>query len=165
MRDAIANEEIILYYQPKLNLSTGECTRVEALVRWRHPVRGLVPPDQFIPLAEQTGLIRPLTKWVLTSAIRQCRGWQDAGMDLGVAVNLSMRNLHDPELVEQIAGLLRHWGVDPSLLKVEVTESAVMRPVLGFSEGIFSIDMEKRAESASTSIRCTLRVTLGSAQI
>src|SRR5207302_2938199 len=83
-------------------------------------------PDQFIPLAEQTGLIRPLTRWVLSAAISQCRAWQDAGLDIGVAVNLSMRNLHDPDLVGQIAELLDTWDVAPALLKVEVTESAVM---------------------------------------
>jgi predicted signal transduction protein with EAL and GGDEF domain len=126
LRDAIHNDELILYYQPKLSLSTGRCIRVEALVRWRHSKRGLVAPDQFIPLAEQTGLIRPLTKWVLSAAVRQCRLWQDAGMTISVAVNLSMRNLHDPDLVEQIAALLQTYGVAAQLLKVEVTESAVM---------------------------------------
>lgn len=126
LRDAINNEELVLYYQPKLSLSTGRCIRVEALVRWRHPKRGLVPPDQFIPLAEQTGLIRPLTKWVLSAAVRQCREWQDTGTGIGVAVNLSTRNLHDPDLVDQIATLLRDYRVAAELLKVEVTESAVM---------------------------------------
>ncbi len=126
LRNAIENDELVLYYQPKLSLSTGTCVRVEALVRWRHPRRGLVPPDQFIPLAEQTGLIRPLTKWVLSAAVRQCRLWKDAGRELEIAVNLSMRNVHDPELVDQIADLLRRWDVSPSLLKVEVTESAIM---------------------------------------
>jgi diguanylate cyclase (GGDEF)-like protein/PAS domain S-box-containing protein len=126
LREAIENDDLVLYYQPKLNLRTGQCQRLEALVRWRHPRRGLIPPDQFIPLAEQTGLIRPLTEWVLAAAIRQCRVWQDAGLDMGVAVNLSMRNLHDPDLVSQIAELLGAWEVPAGLLKVEVTESAVM---------------------------------------
>lgn len=126
LREAIEHDQLLLYYQPKLSLRTGTCSRVEALVRWAHPKRGLVAPDQFIPLAEQTGLIRPLTKWVLSAAVRQCRIWRDAGLNIGVAVNLSMRNLHDPELVGQIAGLLQTWHVPPDLLKVEVTESAVM---------------------------------------
>ncbi len=126
LREAIDNDQLVLHYQPKVSLSTGDCVRVEALVRWNHPQRGLVPPDQFIPLAEQTGLIRPLTKWVLAAAVRQVRVWQDAGLAIAVAVNLSMRNLHDRDLVEQVAELLRTWDVPPTSLKVEVTESAVM---------------------------------------
>jgi diguanylate cyclase (GGDEF)-like protein/PAS domain S-box-containing protein len=126
LRAAIANDELVLHYQPKLSLRTGRCDQVEALVRWQHPERGLVPPDHFIPLAEQTGLIKPLTGWVLTEAIRQCRAWQESGLDISVAVNLSMRNLHDPELVDMVARLLEASGISPTMLKLEVTESAVM---------------------------------------
>jgi diguanylate cyclase (GGDEF)-like protein/PAS domain S-box-containing protein len=126
LRAAIERNDLVLHYQPKINLQTGQCNRVEALVRWQHPERGLIPPDQFIPLAEQTGLIKPLTQWVLGAAIHQCRAWQDSGLHIAVAVNLSMRNLHDPELVEQVAHLLRANGVLPAALKVEVTESALM---------------------------------------
>jgi predicted signal transduction protein with EAL and GGDEF domain len=126
LRAAIERDELVLHYQPKVNLRTGHCDRVEALVRWRHCERGLIPPDQFIPLAEQTGLIKPLTHWVLNAAIRQCRAWQDAGLDIAVGVNLSMRNLHDPDLVSYVADLLTTTGVRPSALKAEVTESALM---------------------------------------
>lgn len=126
LRDAIEHDQLVLHYQPKLDLTTGRCVRVEALARWRHPKRGIMPPDQFIPLAEQTGLIRPLTRWVLAAAVRQCRAWHDAGLAMAVAVNLSVRNLHDPELVDYIAELLNTWGVASSWLIVEVTESAVM---------------------------------------
>ena len=95
-------------------------------MRWQHPQRGLIPPDQFIPLAEQTGLIKQLTNWVLSAAIRQCRAWRDSGLDIAVGVNLSMRNLHDPELVGLVSQLLASHEVSPSALKVEVTESALM---------------------------------------
>ncbi len=126
LRAAIERDELILHYQPKVSLRTGRCDRVEALVRWQHPLRGLIPPDDFIPLAEQTGLIKPLTQWVLHAALRQCRAWQDSGLDISVGVNLSMRNLHDPDLVEQISHLLEVTGVRPASLKLEVTESALM---------------------------------------
>src|SRR5712691_9733920 len=95
LRRAIANQELRLYYQPKAALNAGLVNSVEALVRWQHPTQGFIPPDQFIPLAEQTGLILPLTNWVVETALEQCRRWLDAGLDLGVAVNLSMWNLRD----------------------------------------------------------------------
>jgi EAL domain-containing protein (putative c-di-GMP-specific phosphodiesterase class I) len=126
LRAAIEQDELVLYYQPKVCLRTGRCDRVEALVRWQHPQRGLVPPDDFIPLAEQTGLIKSLTQWVIHSALRQCRVWLDEGLDISVGVNLSMRNLHDPDLVEQISQLLAATGVPAAALNLEVTESALM---------------------------------------
>jgi len=126
LRKAIANSELRLYYQPKADLHTGLVNGVEALVRWQHPTQGFIPPDQFIPLAEQTGLIAPLTRWVVETAIRQCREWLDAGRELRVAVNLSARNLHDPGIPEAIADLLAQYGVPPHLLCCEITESAVM---------------------------------------
>jgi diguanylate cyclase (GGDEF)-like protein/PAS domain S-box-containing protein len=126
LRQAIEQEQLTLHYQPKVGVRTGTVTGVEALVRWQHPERGLIPPDRFIPLAEQTGLIRPLTRWVLNAALRQCNTWRQAGLEIPVSVNLSMRNLHDPELPEVIAKLLARWGVPPTGLRVEVTESAVM---------------------------------------
>jgi EAL domain-containing protein (putative c-di-GMP-specific phosphodiesterase class I) len=126
LRRAISSDELVLHYQPKAEFATGDVTSVEALVRWRHPQRGLVPPDEFIPLAEQTGLIRPLTHWVLDQALRQCRMWQDAGLHIGVAVNLSMRNVHDRDLPDQIDELLAKWRVAPARLRVEITESSLM---------------------------------------
>jgi EAL domain-containing protein (putative c-di-GMP-specific phosphodiesterase class I) len=126
LRESIDRNELVLHYQPKLSMMTGRCERVEALVRWQHPRHGLMPPDQFIPLAEETGLIKPLTQWVLETALRQCRAWHDSGLDIIVGVNLSMRNLHDPDLVEQIVQLLKTTGVQPESLKLEVTESALM---------------------------------------
>jgi diguanylate cyclase (GGDEF)-like protein/PAS domain S-box-containing protein len=126
LRRAIESDQLVLHYQPTVSLDTGQCPRVEALVRWQHPQRGLVPPDQFIPLAEETGLIKPLTGWVLRTAMRQRSAWQQSGLELVVAVNLSMRNLHDPELVDEVSGLLSEFDLEPAALKVEVTESTLM---------------------------------------
>jgi len=126
LRDAIERGELTLHYQPQVDLKSGHVCGVEALVRWPHPVHGLIPPDRFIPLAEQTGLIAPLTDWVLAEAIRQGRKWQRAGLLLGVSVNLSMWNLHDPALPERVAALLREHGLSPAWLRLELTESALM---------------------------------------
>ena len=126
LRKAIANSELRLYYQPKAELQTGLVKGVEALVRWQHPTEGFIAPDQFIPLAEQTGLITPLTRWVVETAIRQCREWLAAGLELRVAVNLSMRNLRDASLPDTIADLLAQYRVPPRLFCCEITESAVM---------------------------------------
>ena len=126
LRKAIGNSELRLYYQPKAELQTGLVKGVEALVRWQHPTEGFIAPDQFIPLAEQTGLITPLTRWVVETAIRQCREWLDAGLELRVAVNLSMRNLRDASLPDTIADLLAQYRVPPRLFCCEITESAVM---------------------------------------
>ncbi len=129
LRQAIANNELKLYYQPKVELQTGEVHSVEALVRWPHPEYGFIPPDQFIPLAEQTGLIVPLSLWVLETAIRQCREWLEAGRELSVAVNLSMWDLHEVTLPNTIAALLERYSVPSHLLCVELTESAVMTDI------------------------------------
>ena len=126
LHHAIASGELRLFYQPKLDLQTRAVCGVEALVRWQHPSHGLMPPDQFIPLAEQTGLIKPLTKWVLEEAIRQCREWQCAGRKLSVAVNLSACNLRDITLPETIAALLEHYHVPARLLCIELTESVMI---------------------------------------
>jgi len=126
LRDALEQGALTLHYQPQVDLATGRVTGVEALVRWPHPAQGLIPPDRFIPLAEQTGLIAPLTEWVLAEAIRQCRAWQRAGLLMGVSVNLSMWNLHDPTLPDRVAALLRDHGVAPAWLRLELTESALM---------------------------------------
>ncbi|MDQ1713342.1 MAG: hypothetical protein QOE45_2792 [Frankiaceae bacterium] len=126
LRRALEGDELVLYYQPQIDLATNGIRAVEALIRWNHPTRGLVFPDGFIPLAEHTGLIGPLTRYVLDSALAQVRRWMDAGEPLQVSVNLSARNLLDEHLHEQVAGLLAAHGVPASLLVVEVTESAIM---------------------------------------
>jgi diguanylate cyclase (GGDEF)-like protein len=126
VRPALERGEFALFYQPQLALRTGRVTGVEALLRWRHPARGLVPPLQFISLIEQTALVGPVTLHVLDLALRQSARWREAGLQLGMSVNLSARNLHDPALPEQIAALLGRHSVPAAALTVEVTESAAM---------------------------------------
>ncbi len=126
LRRAIGTDGLILHYQPKVSFRTGKVVGSEALVRWNHPQRGTVPPDEFIALAENTGLIRPLSRWVLNDALRQQRAWQDADLFLPVSVNLSTRDLLDSQLPELVATLLARWNIAPSSLKLEITESAVM---------------------------------------
>ncbi len=125
LRRAVDEGELVLYYQPQIDLRTGAITSVEALVRWMHPKRGLVGPDEFIPLAERTGLIKRLTRTVLTEAIRQARAWELAGLRVPIAVNLSMRNIHDPQLPQTIAQLLQRWDARPDLLRLEMTETVL----------------------------------------
>jgi len=126
LRHAIANEELVLHFQPKIDLRIGRTIGVEALVRWRHPKRGLLPPDQFVPAAEETELSRPLTRWVLNRALRQCRLWMESGFDVGVAVNLSGRNLLDADLPATTRELLDAWRVGPAKLQVDLTEDSIM---------------------------------------
>jgi diguanylate cyclase (GGDEF)-like protein len=126
LRRALERCELVLHYQPKLSISTGDVVSAEALVRWQHPDRGLVLPDEFIPLAEHTGLIGPLTRYVLDTALAQARSWVDAGRPLAVSVNLSVRNLLDEHLPALVAGLLTVHGVPARLLELEVTETALM---------------------------------------
>jgi diguanylate cyclase (GGDEF)-like protein/PAS domain S-box-containing protein len=123
---AIEHDQLELYYQPKVNLQTNQTDYVEGLLRWNHPERGTIPPNEFIPLAEQAEIIKPLTTWVIRTAMRQCRGWYEAGMQVNVAVNLSARNLHDPSLPDTIARIVREMAASPSWLKLEVTESILM---------------------------------------
>lgn len=118
--------ELVLHYQPKVRVHTGEVVGAEALLRWQHPVNGLVLPDAFIPLAERTGLIDPLTQYVLDAALAQARTWLVAGRPLPIAVNLSARNLHDERFPDQVAELLAAHDVPVALLELEVTESAIM---------------------------------------
>lgn len=126
LRRAIDEGQLLLYCQPKADLHTGSICGAEALVRWRHPEHGMIAPDRFVPLAESTGLIQPLTYWVLNAALGQCYEWREAGLAVPLAVNLSARNLHDPRLLERIGGLLTTWGASPDWLQVELTESALM---------------------------------------
>jgi diguanylate cyclase (GGDEF)-like protein len=126
LRQGLQEQQLILYYQPKIDLATGGVEGVEALVRWRHPTRGLIPPDTFIPLAEQNGLIGQLTAWVLETALAQCRAWQIAGTTLAVAVNLSARTLQDPQLPDLVGRLLVHHALAGSTLTLEITESSLI---------------------------------------
>ena len=126
LRRAIDGGELVLHYQPKADLRTGEIQGVEALVRWQHPERGMIPPDEFIPPAQKTGVIGPLTMFVLDEALRQCRTWSLQGLELCVAVNLSTRNLLDLHLPEAVGELLARWEVPARLLELEITESTIM---------------------------------------
>jgi diguanylate cyclase (GGDEF)-like protein len=125
-RRAIDNEELVIHYQPEVQLASRETPRVEALVRWEHPERGLLLPDAFIPIARQSALIRPITRYVLEKALRQCREWQDEGINVAVAVNLAGRDLADSRFEEEVAEALRRWKLDPQMLELEIPESAVM---------------------------------------
>jgi EAL domain-containing protein (putative c-di-GMP-specific phosphodiesterase class I) len=125
LRSAIEDNQLIMHYQPKVDFVRGQLVGVEALVRWQHPQRGIVGPNEFIPLAEQTGLIRPLGTWVLGEALRQQNAWREAGLDIVIAVNMSTQNLNDP-LPEQIRDLLARWGTPAGRLRIEITESALM---------------------------------------
>ena len=126
LREGLANRELTLHYQPQLDIATGGVTSVEALVRWRHPTRGLLAPADFLPVAEQTGLIHTLTGYVLDEALRQCKEWRSAGFEIGVAVNLSARSLGSNELSRQVRELLAKRNVPADALTLELTESAIM---------------------------------------
>ena len=126
LRQAIESSQLVLYYQPTVDCARRQVSGVEALVRWQHPQRGLIAPDAFISLAEQTGAIKALTTYVLDAALRQCRAWLDDGISLTMSVNLSMRNLHDPQLPEIIGGMLERYAIEPERLNLEITESTIM---------------------------------------
>ncbi len=126
LRQALDRDELLMHYQPKVDLARGEVVGLEALVRWHHPREGLMSPERFINLAEQTGLVRPLTLWVLNAVLRQCASWRNQGIEMPVAINLSVLNLQDPYLEQQFAELLDAWDLPPSVIEVEVTESAAI---------------------------------------
>jgi EAL domain-containing protein (putative c-di-GMP-specific phosphodiesterase class I) len=131
LRNAIARDQFVLYYQPKASLSSGQIQGVEALIRWQHPTLGLVCPDQFIPLAEHTGLIKPLTTWVLDTALSQLGLWRDQTgaqltSELSMAINVSARSLLDDGFPTEVGAALERWRIPAHLLEVEITESAMM---------------------------------------
>jgi diguanylate cyclase len=126
LRRAISDDELVLHYQPKIDLQTNAVSGVEALVRWRHPVRGLLAPMEFVPLAEHTALMRPLTLWVLDHALAQSRAWREQGLELRVAVNLAVPSLVDAQLGDDVARLLAKHDVPAHLLELEITESSIM---------------------------------------
>ena len=123
---AIQRDELVLFYQPKADFQTGQVDEVEALVRWRHPRHGLLLPGGFLALAEQSGSIEPLDRWVLNTAVPQAIAWQGAGLDLGVSVNLAAHNLQRPDLPEIVEKLLATSGITPAQLVVEFTERAII---------------------------------------
>ena len=126
LRYAIDHGQLILHYQPKISHKTASIMGVEALVRWQHPQHGMIPPDDFIPLAEASGLIQPLAMWVLQAALQQSVKWHAAGFKFTVSINLSTRNLLDGDLPNRVAKLLTNYKVKPEWIVFEITESAVM---------------------------------------
>jgi diguanylate cyclase (GGDEF)-like protein len=126
LHHALESRELVFHFQPVADLATGRITSTEALVRWEHPEHGLVPPDEFVPLAEPTGLIEPLTAYALAHALRQCREWLDEGLVVGVAVNVSVRNLYEANFAKNVARHLALARVPAELLTLEITEGTVM---------------------------------------
>ena len=126
LRAAIDEKQFVLHYQPKVDLFSGGISGVEALVRWQHPERGFIPPDEFIGLAEQTGLIEPLTYLVLEMALQQCHLWSIRGFKIPVAVNISVNSFYDPDFLSRINHMIRAWKVKPEQLQLEITESTLM---------------------------------------
>jgi EAL domain-containing protein (putative c-di-GMP-specific phosphodiesterase class I) len=127
LRHAVEREEFLLHYQPKVNLDKGEITGVEALIRWQQPDRGLVPPSQFVPIAEDCGLIIQIGRWVLREACRQARTWQDAGLPpLPIAVNVSAVEFRDKGFVEGLRTVLSETGLEARYLELELTEGVLM---------------------------------------
>jgi EAL domain-containing protein (putative c-di-GMP-specific phosphodiesterase class I) len=126
LRHALEHDELVLHYQPKVAVDGGEVVGVEALVRWQHPTRGLLGPAEFVPLAERTGAVADLTRWVLDAALARCRTWLDAGLELPVAVNLAAANIVDVALPDAVAELLERHDVPARLLQCEISEHTVM---------------------------------------
>jgi len=131
LRRALAQGELELYYQPKIHAPTGEITGAEALMRWQHPKLGMVSPTVFIPIAERYGLIGSLGNWLIDEVCRQIRAWRDGGLRMRVAINLSVHQLRQPDLVERIARAMREQDVNPGLLTCEITESVAMEDAEG----------------------------------
>src|SRR3954471_1808612 len=126
LRRAMDETELVLYYQPKVDLRSGQAKGVEALARWHHPERGLLSPDEFIPLAERSNLLRPMTLFLIDTALRQANAWRSKGIEVTVAVNLSMQNMLDLRLPNDLARLLTSWRLPAGSLELEITESTIM---------------------------------------
>lgn len=137
LRRALEKDELVLHYQPQLSLRTGEIFGAEVLLRWQHPQRGMVPPAQFIPLAESTGLIVPLGEWVLRKACLQNKAWQNAGLPcITVAVNMSARQFDTQNIVAKTVAILQETGLDPQYLELELTESTIMSDADAFIDAV-----------------------------
>jgi len=126
LRDAVTLGQLVVHYQPIVDLATGEVTEVEALVRWQHPERGLLAPVEFVPLAEQTGVMRQLTDHVLDTALAQGEHWRSQGLDIGVAVNVSASTLLEPGWADAVTSALERWSTPPARLRIEITEDALL---------------------------------------
>jgi EAL domain-containing protein (putative c-di-GMP-specific phosphodiesterase class I) len=128
LRRALERQEFTLHYQPKVNLRTGRITGAEALLRWTNPIQGSVPPAQFIPVAEDCGLILPISEWVLREACQQAQAWLEAGLPLGtMAVNISAMEFRNENFLEGVFGVLKDTDLDPRRLELELTEGVLMK--------------------------------------
>ncbi len=139
---AITGDELFLLYQPRISLPEFGITGAEALLRWRHPQHGPVPPSAFIPLAEATGLIGELTHWVMSEALRQCRAWRETGLDLGIAINVSAENLADLALPDRLQGLCTVHDVPPARVTIEFTETATMRSAVDTLDSLMRLRLK-----------------------
>lgn len=127
LREGLTQNEFEVYYQPQINLQKGKIEQVESLIRWQHPTKGFMAPEQFIPLAEETGHIKKLTLWLLESTILQCHRWQQHGLNLKIAINLSVKDLMNKNLIPMVKELLLANPITPSLITFEITETAFIR--------------------------------------
>ena len=134
LRRALERDEFVLHYQPQVNCRTGQVTGMEALIRWQHPRRGMVPPNDFIQVAEETGIIVLIGAWVLREACRQARIWHDQGLDIRIGVNLSARQFQQADLMRQVRDALDTSGIDPGKLELEITESMLMEDPMAAAE-------------------------------
>lgn len=153
LREAIQNNQLALHFQPVINLRTGTISSAEALSRWPDPLEGLIPPDQFIPIAESSGLIHHLTRWSLQEAMTQCHRWQDVMPGVGVAINLSSRSLHAPDLLATLMDSLLESGIAPELVKLELTESTLLsapEKALGVMQEILHLGMQLAIDDYGT---------------
>ncbi|QEK11001.1 EAL domain-containing protein [Crassaminicella thermophila] len=127
LRHAVERNEFLIYYQPKININNENISGVEALIRWKHPNKGFIPPNVFIPIAEETGLIIPIGEWVLKTACRQIRVWQELGYTpVYISVNVSVIQIKQPNFVDMVKGIIKETGIKPYLLELEITENAIM---------------------------------------
>jgi diguanylate cyclase (GGDEF)-like protein len=127
LRQAIDKDQLTLHFQPKVELPMGNVCAAEALLRWEHPAKGMIAPDDFIPLAEQTGHIRQLTMWVLESAIQHCASWRESGYTIPIAINLSARNIQDNNLPPRLQAMLDQYDLEPKFITLEITETAIVK--------------------------------------
>ncbi|QXM07152.1 EAL domain-containing protein [Crassaminicella indica] len=128
LRHAVERNEFMVYYQPKVHMHTGRITGVEALIRWKHPTKGMIPPSRFIPIAEETKMIIPIGEWVLRNACRQIKSWEELGYPaMTVSVNLSVIQIQQPDFLEKIKSILKETGIKPSCLELEITENTIMK--------------------------------------
>jgi diguanylate cyclase (GGDEF)-like protein len=126
LRQALENNQLQLFYQPKISVPSGSLYGAEALVRWMHPRHGMISPDEFVPMAERTRVIKHLTFWVLKQSFEHCSDWHKQGLDITISVNLSSKDLHDPELPDIVAGIAASTGIEPNWIMLEITESSIM---------------------------------------